>query len=317
MPFCGQRSLWDTGCFRAMLEVTMTTCCRRSLSVFLILPVALSAALWTPPSGIVRGHVVDARGPVGGVTLQLRDAEAQTAALRVPPTLSEDNGTFVIRDVPPGRWLLEARRVGYTPSTQNLTVRSGETTTVQIVLRAVAQPLDTVSVVQRNVVPERYGASSRMHEFYRRRARARGRFFTRDEIEASGRAKLTDLLRLVPGARVTTFLGNRAEVAFARCTGPVQLAQSGSLMAVATHATRSRGGTVALYVNGARVDTISAKETLGEFDLGEIEAIEVYRGISELPPEALADACAAIFIWTRFGPGEPVGSPESARQPRP
>jgi hypothetical protein len=148
-----------------------------------------------------------------------------------------------------------------------------------------------------------------MHDFYRRRARARGRFFTRDEIEASGRAKLTDLLRLVPGARVTTFLGNRAEVAFARCTGPVQLAQSGSVTAAATHTTGSRGGTVALYVNSARVDTESVKETLGEFDLGEIEAIEVYRGVSELPPEALGDACAAIFIWTRLGPGDPVRSP--------
>jgi hypothetical protein len=175
---------------------------------------------------------------------------------------------------------------------------------VQVVLRAVAQPLDTISVLQRNMVPERYGSSSRIHEFYRRRARAHGRFFTRDEIEASGRAKLTDLLRLVPGARVRSFPGNRAEVAFARCTGPVQLAQSGSLTAVATRATGSRGGTVAFYVNGARVDSLAAKETLGEFDLGEIEAIEVYRGISELPPEALGDACAAIFIWTRFGPGE-------------
>lgn len=294
----------------------MTTSSRQSLSVLLIPSLALSAALWTLPSGIVRGHVVDAQGPVGGVALQLRDADARTTAMPVPPTLSEGNGSFVIRDVPPGRWLLEARRVGYTPSTHNLTVRSGETTTVQVVLRAVAQPLDTVSVVQRNVVPERYGSSSRMHEFYRRRARARGRFFTRDEIEVSGRAKLTDLLRLVPGARVRTFLGNRAEVAFARCTGPVQLAQSGSLQAAATGTTGSRGGTVALYVNGARVDTVSAKETLGEFDLGEIEAIEVYRGVSELPPEALGDACAAIFIWTRFGPGEPVRSPDTVRQPR-
>lgn len=295
----------------------MTTSFRRSLPLLLILPVALSGALWTLPSGTVRGHVVDARGPIGGVALQLRDAAARPAPMRVPHALSEDNGTFIIRDVPPGRWLLEARRVGYTPSTQNVTVRSGETTTVHVVLRAVAQPLDTVSVVQRSIVPERYGSSSRMHEFYRRRARARGRFFTRDEIEASGRAKLTDLLRLVPGARVTTYLGNRADVAFARCTGPVQLAQSGSLTAVARGTTGSRGGTVALYVNGARVDTISTKETLGEFDLGEIEAIEVYRGVSELPPEALGDACAAIFLWTRFGPGEPVRSPNAVRQPRP
>jgi len=283
----------------------MTARSRHSVALLLLLPVALGAAPSAGPVGSVRGRVVDARGPVSDVTVQLRSPTAADTLAQRPRGVTDANGDFIIHGVPAGGWLLETRRIGYQPSTQTVTVRGGDTTAVHVVLRAVALPLDTVSVVRRGVVPERYGSSSRMHEFYRRRARGRGRVFTRDEIEASGRSKLTDLLRLVPGARVTTHLGNRADVAFARCTGPVRLAQSGSVTAAARGTTGSRGGNVALYVNGVHVDTVSIQQTLGELDLGEIEAIEVYRGVSELPPEAMGDACAAIFVWTRFGAGEP------------
>lgn len=35
----------------------------------------------------------------------------------------------------------------------------------------------------------------------------------------------------------------------------------------------------------------------------DIEAMEVYRGVAELPSVARGDACAAIFVWTRYGGG--------------
>jgi hypothetical protein len=237
----------------------------------------------------------------------VRDA---AGSRQITHAVTDEGGTFLLRDVAAGQWLLEARRVGYVPRTDPVLVRAGETTTVHLVLTDRVQPLDTVSVVQRALVPGRFGASSRMHDFYRRRARDHGRFFTREDLEASGRSKLTDLLRLVPGARVKTYPGNRAEVAFARCTGPVKLARSGSLQAAARGETGSQGGVVALYVNGVRVDTASVQQTFAEFDLMEIEALEVYRGVSEIPPEVVGDACAAIFVWTRFGAGDEPSPPD-------
>jgi hypothetical protein len=60
---------------------------------------------------------------------------------------------------------------------------------------------------------------------------------------------------------------------------------------------------VALYLDGIRVDTASLRQTIAELALSEIEAVEVYRGVSELPAEAMGNACSAIFVWTRFGPG--------------
>lgn len=293
----------------------MKTPYQRGLALLVLAGVPYGAPLEAQASGTIRGQVSSAQQPVADVALHLRAATSPQEQGASRYVLTDNRGHFLIADVPRGAWILEARRVTYIPSIERVTVQVGETTTVSVVLRPLAQPLDTIDVVQRSLVPERYGASSRMHEFYRRRARARGRFFTREDIEASGRAKLTDLLRFVPGARVKTYPGNRAEVAFARCTGPVQLARSGSLTAVARGETGSRGGTVGLYVNGVRIDTVSAQQTLAEFDLGEIEAIEVYRGVSELPPEALGDACAAIFVWTRFGPGEDASLNTSPQRP--
>ena len=43
-------------------------------------------------------------------------------------------------------------------------------------------------------------------------------------------------------------------------------------------------------------------EVLGQLHRGDVEAMEVYRGTSELAAEAVGDGCAAVYIWTRFGP---------------
>ncbi|MGQ0714713.1 MAG: carboxypeptidase regulatory-like domain-containing protein [Gemmatimonadaceae bacterium] len=263
-------------------------------------PVGLAAHAHPPPTGDVLGSVVDVRGPVAGAEVRL----ARRGTANVLMAITERTGTFEFRSVEAGVWTLTVRRVGYKVHTQDVAVREGQPNVMRVTLTAAPHALDTIAVVREGLTPARYGPSSRMDEFYRRRARARGRVFTREDIEASGRARLTDLLRLVPGARVKTFPGNLAEVHFTRCSGPVRLARSGSLTAVATGTTGGATPSVALYVNSVRIDPESVRETIAELSLSEIEAIEVYRGVSELPPEAMGDACAAIFIWTRFGPGE-------------
>ena len=247
----------------------------------------------------VRGTIADERGPIAGAEVRLSREESDQNLIAI----TNQDGAFEFRSVQVGTWMLWVRRIGYKVHTEVVRADLGVTDLGRIMITALPQPLDTVSVVKDGATPTRYGPSSRMDEFYRRRARARGRFFTREDIEASRRAKLTDLLRVVPGARVRTYPGNLAEVHFARCSGPVRLSRSGNMSAVASGNSGGASPSVALYVNGVRVDTASLRQTLGELDLGELEAIEVYRGVSELPPEAVGDACAAIFVWTRFGPG--------------
>lgn len=250
----------------------------------------LRAQVTTAALSTVRGAVVDDKGLVMAADVRLlRDGTGRTLA-----TISDDLGRFEFRDVAEGSWTLVVRRIGYSEYAEPLVVRARESRVVRVTLKSTPRTLDTIAVVGKGAVPARYGPSSRMDEFYRRRARGRGRFFTREDIEDSGRSKLTDLLRVVPGARVRTSLGNLAEVGFARCSGPARLTPAAATGGIPL---------VALYVNGARVDTASLRQTLSELELGEIEAIEVYRGVSELPMEAVGNACSAIFVWTRFGPG--------------
>lgn len=59
--------------------------------------------------------------------------------------------------------------------------------------------------------------------------------------------------------------------------------------------------TVQVFIDGVRVTEPFV--ALGSLTTNDIEAMEVYRGVSELPMEAAGDGCAAIFIWTRYTPG--------------
>ena len=246
----------------------------------------------------VRGTLADQRGPVQGAEVRFVAPQAYRALV----STSDSLGAFEFREVTGGSWTLVVRRIGYRIHTEPVMVHAGELHVVNVRLAAVAHALDTVAVVEAGLVPERYGPSSRMDEFYRRRARGRGRFFKREDIEESGRSKLTDLLRLVPGTRVKTLPGNIAEIAFARCSGAGRLPSG---VDPNPRGSVSSGGSspVAFYYNGVPVDTATGRRMIAELDLGEIEAIEVYRGVSELPLEAMGNTCAAIFVWARFGPG--------------
>jgi len=258
----------------------------------------LPAQLPTTATARVSGAIADSRGPVRGAEVRLVAPEVNRALV----TSSDSAGAFEFRGVTDGSWTLVVRRLGYRIHTQPVVVRGGGSHIVQVSLSVVAQALDTVAVVEAGLVPARYGPSSRMEEFYRRRARGRGRFFTREEIEESGRSKLTDLLRLVPGTRVKTLPGNIAEVAFARCAAAGRL-PSGVDPNQARSTASGGSSPIAFYFNGVPVDTSTGRRMIAELDLAEIEAVEVYRGVSELPLEAVGNTCAAIYVWSRFGPG--------------
>lgn len=116
--------------------------------------------------------------------------------------------------------------------------------------------------------------------------RARGRFFTREDIRASSRTSLADLLRSVPGAHVTQQRDGGVQVRFARCRG--------------TSLPRGNDGAVdpgtQLFINGMKVQDPIGE--MGALRLSDIDAIAVYRGPAELPADAVGNGCAAIFIRT-------------------
>lgn len=60
-----------------------------------------------------------------------------------------------------------------------------------------------------------------------------------------------------------------------------------------------RNSSTQLFLNGTRIQDVPTE--LGLLRLSDIEAVEVYRGPTELPAEAVGNGCAAIFVWTRVG----------------
>ena len=98
---------------------------------------------------------------------------------------------------------------------------------------------------------------------------------------------------------------NSLVVNFARCQGALlPKAGSGKAEAAAAIGTGSDDdGPTALFIDGTQISRRDIPETLANLHITDIEALEIFRGPTELPMQAVGNACGAIFIWSRFGAG--------------
>ena len=105
---------------------------------------ALFAMLASPvagqATGVIRGRVVDASSQRPLISAQVLVAGT---ALR---GVTNANGEFTITGVPPGSRDVSVRRIGYSRSTQTVTVSSGATVTANFEINPAASQLDAVVV---------------------------------------------------------------------------------------------------------------------------------------------------------------------------
>jgi hypothetical protein len=182
--------------------------------------------------------------------------------------VTDTNGRFLFRSVPPGTYRLVVTFLGYRDVRDTLPVRPDSDLDLSLAM-AVA-PIRLEPLV---VVTERR-TSGIMGDFERRRQSRSGTFFDREDIEARNPYLLSDLLRSVPGARVIP---------------------TGAL----SHTVRLRGGcTPELWVDGIPLMTIEGMDDI--LPTMDIEAVEVYHGVS-LPVQFGSNSCGAIIVWTRRG----------------
>jgi hypothetical protein len=243
----------------------------------------------------MHGRVTNSAGaPVPGVQLRLIPLGGDASDARA--ATSDSAGAFAWTGLSGGRYQLSARRLGFLPVSVSFDLVDGVDRQATIQLTAV-QRLDTVRTQTNSLTPARYGTSSRMDEFYRRMNEGNGKFITREEIDAAVAISSGDLLRRVPGLTVAMTTNGDG-------TPRVQVNAIGCRMAeigAKTGADNGDGwGNVALYVNGVMVRG-DRGETLAMMPPSEIEALEIYRSPTELPAEAVGNACAAVYVWTRFG----------------
>jgi hypothetical protein len=193
------------------------------------------------------------------------------------------------------------RRIGFHPDGKRLSLGPGETKQVEFVLEGMADELDAVLVMARA------GADGRMNEFWDRRRSGLGAFITRADIDRRNPGQTSDLFRGVLGIRVVS-RGN---------TGESTRLVSGRQSISASPRSRSAASSscaMQYYVDGVFM-------TPGTFSVDEIvpaqlEAIEVFRGPSEIPARFRQrdTACGLVVIWTREPP--PVRpKPEKDKSP--
>jgi outer membrane receptor for ferrienterochelin and colicin len=140
--------------------------------------------------------------------------------------------------------------------------------------------------------------TSRIPGWDRRRDRGGGHAITHDEIEHRRPAKSVDLLRPVPGVRLLPGRGGdfRIRLRGEPCQPMVYVDGVQVMNETPAPAWLSnRSGSPGLPTESSIFSSLNP---------GEIEAIEVFTGASQVPPEfnATGSKCGVILVWLRRGP---------------
>ncbi|HJQ21367.1 MAG TPA: carboxypeptidase regulatory-like domain-containing protein [Gemmatimonadaceae bacterium] len=193
-------------------------------------------------------------------------------------TVTDSVGTFEFRGVAGGAHVLRARRLGFTPYSSVITTSDTADVTLRVTLDAVPRRLVRIEVAGHAMDVPFY-----LQDVYRRGLRGSGVFITREDIVARNPLHTRELLEGIPGIHV-----GENRIVFNRCSD----AETGF---GSTHPP------VQVYIDGNRATMLSpdpndAMELVNPVD---IQAMEVYHGVSQIPAEFLNDACVVIAIWTR------------------
>jgi hypothetical protein len=247
------------------------------------IPMLLSTLLLARMAGgqdsvrVLRGRILDSADslPIANVNIEIVDAHTRQR--------TDVNGRFLFRGFADDDIALRARRPGLVPKELNVTVPAGHWREVTLYMTRLPTMLTTVRINgQQLKVPARFV------DVYARAARGWGHFFTREQIEREQVWDVVSLLYRVPGVTPA-----KDGVTFARCNTEANLWGQGAQ------------AKVAVYVDGVRRTRRANPEedevamALREVPISAIQAVEVYRGVAEIPGEFLDDACAVILIWTK------------------
>lgn len=230
----------------------------------------LGGAVHAQGSSNVSGQVVDTAGrPVAGALVELL-----RAAMR---GTTSTGGEFLFQEPPPGLDTLVIRSIGYSTVTRPIAIDRVQGWHGSIALSA--SPFVSVDTIPSTVVEaERPDVvARRLEEFQRRRRREFGVFLDETDIEARMPLGTVNLFSGLAGVRVYLQSGTGGRVEFVRCTER----------------------RVGVWINGFRSMAADHNAVLNEIHPKDIIALEIYRGVAQIPGEFLSDACAAIAIWTR------------------
>src|SRR5688500_7240324 len=192
-------------------SVSIVICC---LAVVVVPGGSAAQATTSSLSGIV---VNEAGEPVADVALSIGQSGASAS--------TDAAGRFEFAAVPWGQVRLRARALGFAPKDTVLNLESGLAYTVRLQLVKFVPQLDTVQVQETLAYgkPARYRHTGKFDDFYERRAKRPGTFFTREQIERSPANKVSELISSASGVtlayRHNPQRGLEPHIRVARCSG--------------------------------------------------------------------------------------------------
>jgi hypothetical protein len=189
---------------------------------------------------------------------------------------SDSSGFLMLDGLPAGPATLSIRRLGFEPLDLALQLATGRTDSVRVVLTTVPRELAEV------ITEANPRALTHLADFNRHRQNGQGYYLERKEIEATRVVRLSDVLRRMPGIRLVPDRSGRYQVRMGRAGG--------------------RDCFPDFWIDGVRAPYFN----VDHMPLGDVDALEVYKGAATPPPEYLSrlgsPGCGVIVIWTRLLP---------------
>lgn len=198
---------------------------------------------------------------------------------RLRNAITDDSGRFVLIAPAAGHYRLRAERLGYAGAQSDLIeLTDDETITIELTM-----PINPIDIPPITVQQRSRKIPAMLEDFYaRKRSNNGGAFFDREDIRARNPLRLTDLLRDVPGLQVSG--ANSA---------------GGRTVRVGRQNTQ-RDCPLQVYVDGRQYRQFDASN-LDIFPPADLDGVEVYKGLSEVPAEFGGNgaACGVLAVWTR------------------
>jgi outer membrane receptor protein involved in Fe transport len=252
------------------------------LGSFALLALLVAPSIAAAQTGTVQGQVVDA---ATGRPLPSAQVSIDGTGLG---GLSNQQGRFLILNVPVGQQTVRALLIGYSPEQSTVTVTVGQTATVDFRLGSSALEMEEIVVTGTGRPTER------------RRLSAEVSVVGAADIEASAATNVTELLQgRVPGAQINAISASPGTAGLMSFRGPSS--------AIADQ-------TPVIYIDGVRVDNArgigsnfggEATSALADLPVTDIERIEVTKGGAASTLFGADAASGVIQIFTKRGrPGE-------------
>lgn len=258
------------------------------------------------PPGVLRGTVTDQAGrPIQRALVQIVPGGHEVATDRT--------GLFEFTGRAPGLYVLSVRALGYTRRLINAETTSEAGWTGRIALSLVVQELPELEARVNAWKPAEYAGTSRYDGYFMRRRLGFGTFFDRDDLDRISAIHLTQVLQHAPGWRVAWNPPGSPTPTTLRIT----------------RCATDNPPDVAVYVNGIRQIISTSESSVGYgIVLGErpeterqrynterlqrfadvldginprdLEMVELYHGVAQIPAEFDRDVCAVVAVWTRY-----------------